>query len=124
MPIIWNRKIETYAIDIFESSNVGFDRSIRPDLPASGGDPAHVVRINFPPIRPLDFVNIDPNLTTIQMASNRFDGLYHLLETESPLFFTAYEYPFGPTTLRFAGVTTESEPTGEGFRDADTIAGP
>jgi hypothetical protein len=122
MPIIWNRRIETYAIEIFETSTLGFDRSIRLDLPASGGDPAHVVRINFPPTRPVDFVNIDPGLTTVQMAAYRFDALYHLLQTESPLFFTAYEYAFGSTTLRFAGVSSEDEATGEGFRDANTLA--
>jgi len=124
MPIVFNRQIESYRVDLFESSNLTYDRGIRLTLPASGGDPAHVVSIEFPSIRPADFVNIGTNFTTIQIAANRFDELYHVLQTESPLFFSAYEFPIGGTTLRFAGVTSDPEATGEGFRDANTLAGP
>jgi hypothetical protein len=82
------------------------------------------VSIEFPSVRSADFVNIETHLTTIQMPASRFDELYHVLQTESPLFFSAYEFPVAGTTLRFAGVTSDPEATGEGFRDANTIAGP
>jgi hypothetical protein len=124
MPIVWNREIEKYTVEVFESS-ANYNRAIRLELPASSGDPAHTVSIQFPALRPADFVNIGATFTTIQMQADRFDQLYHLLQTESPLFFTAYEYSFSPTlVVRFAGVTSEPESTGEGFRDANTLAGP
>ena len=37
------------------------------------------------------------------------------IQTEKPVFFTAYEYD----TIRFAGFSTDSEALGEGFRDSD-----
>jgi hypothetical protein len=38
-----------------------------------------------------------------------------LLQTEKPIFFSAYEFD----SLRFAGLTTDPEHLGEGFRDSD-----
>jgi hypothetical protein len=49
------------------------------------------------------------------MAASRFDTAYHLLQTEKPIFFTAYEFD----SLRLAGLTTDPEHLGEGFRDSD-----
>jgi hypothetical protein len=45
-----------------------------------------------------------------------YGDMLHLLQSEHPVYFTAYEYP-GP--ILFAGLTTDEEQTGEGFRDAD-----
>jgi len=124
MPFVFNRQIETYEVEVFESSSLNYDRAIRLDLPASGGNPAHLVSIEFPPVPPADYVNIGASFTTVQMPASRFDALYHILQTESPVFFTAYEVAFGSTMLRFVGVSSDPEATGEGFRDADTLAGP
>ena len=124
MPFVFNRQIETYRVEVFESTSLTYDRAIRLDLPASGGNPAHVVSIEFPLVRPADYVNIGAGFTTIQMPASRFDALYHVLQTESPVFFTAYEVAFGGSALRFAGVSSDPEATGEGFRDANTLAGP
>jgi hypothetical protein len=124
MPFVWNRQVESYRVEVFESSSLTYDRAIRLDLAAAGGDPAHVVSIQFPESRPADYVNIGTGFTTVQMPASRFDSLYHILQTESPVFFTAYEVAFGTTAIRFVGVTSDPEATGEGFRDANTLAGP
>jgi hypothetical protein len=124
MPLVWNRRVDRYRVDVFASWNLNYERSILLDLAASGGDPAHLVRIEFPATRPTDYVSIGTGFTTIQLSENSFDDLYHVLQTESPVFFTAYEFTSSGTTVRFAGVTTDPEATGEGFRDAQTLAGP
>ncbi|MFE7846666.1 hypothetical protein ACFUTX_15890 [Microbacterium sp. NPDC057407] len=40
-----------------------------------------------------------------------------MLQTEKPVFFTAYE--LGAPAIRFAGLSTSDESVGEGLVDAD-----
>jgi hypothetical protein len=124
MPFVWNREVDRYRVEVFAGSSLNYERHIRLDLAADAGNPAHVVSIQFPVTRPADYVNIGSSFTTVQLPLSSFGDLYHVLQTESPVFFTAYEVPFGGTTLSFAGLTTDEEATGEGFRDANTFAGP
>jgi len=114
MPSLFNREVQNYKVSVFESSNLSYDRSILLTL----SDPDHTVSIQFPSSAPEDFVDIGTGFSTVMVDRHKFDEFYKLLQTESPLFFTAYE--FG--TLRFVGLTTDPEATGEGFRDADTSA--
>ena len=51
------------------------------------------------------------------MGVDRFDIIYYLLQTEKPVFFTAYE--LGNPPQRFAGLSTNPEDTGEGLKDAN-----
>jgi len=118
MPSLWNREVESYQADIFESSTLTYDRSIRLILKPKGGDGAHTVSLQFPVQAPDDFVSLGNAFSTVQMDRHKFDEILHLLQTESPVFFTAYEI----SGLRFAGLTTDAEASGEGFRDADSEA--
>jgi hypothetical protein len=42
------------------------------------------------------------------------------LQTESPVFFTAFEFGFGGI-FSFASITTDEEAIGEGLRDAQAL---
>lgn len=115
MPSLWNREVEDYKVDVFQSSTLNYDRSLRLTLKATSSLGAHTVSIQFPTSAPSDFINIGTNFSTIKIRQARYDEMYHILQTEKPVYFTAYE--FG--TTRFAGITTDPEATGEGFKDAD-----
>ena len=109
MPFIWNKRVLDYKVDIFESNTLNYDRSVRLKL----ADPEQTVSIQFPSAAPADFVDIGASFSTVKVDAHKFDELYHLLQTESPIFFTAYE----SGSVKFAGLTTDPEGTGEGFKD-------
>ena len=115
MPILWQREVDDYKVDVFESTTLNYNRAIRLSLKATDANAAHTVSLQFPSSLPTDWVSIGISFSTIQMAASRFDSVYHLLQTEKPIFFSAYEFD----TLRFAGLTTVPEHLGEGFRDSD-----
>ena len=111
MPSMFNKTVLEYKVDIFESNTLNYDRSIRLTL----SEPTHTVSIQFPSAAPSDFVSIGSSFSTVKMDRHKFDEVYHLLQTESPLFFTAYELG----SVSFVGLTTDAEATGEGFQDPD-----
>lgn len=115
MAMIWNREVDTYKIDVFASSTLNYTLAIRVELKPSGTSGAHTVSVRFPGSVPADNVNIGGGFTEVQLPISQFDRIYHLLQTEKPVFFTAYEYD----AVRFAGFTTDPETTGEGFRDSN-----
>jgi hypothetical protein len=117
MGFLWNREVEHYWVDAFASNTLSHNRAIRLRLKPSSGAPAHTVSLEFVSSPPADFVDIGNTFSTIKMGADRFDIIYHLLQTEKPLFFTAYE--LGNPPIRFAGLTSDAEGTGEGFKDAN-----
>lgn len=110
MPFVWNKEVDTYTVDIFESSTLSHDRSI--GLLLTNG---HTVRVTFPASTPTDYVNIGSTFHQVQMDRHKFDEVYHLLQTEKPVYFTAYE----TGGIRFVGFSTSDESPGEGFMDSD-----
>lgn len=115
MAALWHREVDTYKVDIFQSSTLHYERAIRLQLKTSGGQPTHTVNIKFVWTVPGDYIKIGSSHSEIQMQRSHFDSLYHLLQTENPVYFTAYEY----NTIRFAGFTTDEEASGEGFKDTN-----
>lgn len=109
MPSIFNKEVTSYKVDIFQSTTLNYDRSLRLEL----ADPYQTVYIEFPSSAPNDNINIGSGSSTVRVNSHRFDEMYHLLQTENPVYFTAYEF----NNLRFVGLTTDPEGTGEGFQD-------
>jgi hypothetical protein len=112
MPFVWNQEVTSYEVDIFQSSTLNYDRSIRLEL--ANGDSASV---QFPTTAPTDNVTIGSSFHTVKMDRHRFDEVYHLLQTEKPVFFTAYEA--GSPAIRYVGFSTSEESVGEGLVDAD-----
>ena len=112
MPSVWNQEVTSYTVDVFESSTLNYDRSIRMDL--ANGDR---VSVQFPPSAPTDFVSIGTSFHTVRMDAHKFDEVYHLLQTEKPVRFTGYE--LGSPPIRFVGFSTGEESVGEGLADSD-----
>lgn len=112
---VWNQRIQSYAVDEYKSSTINDEYSIR--LVLANGD---TVSITFQASPPADFVTLGTAYHQIRFASSRFDRTLHLLQTEAPLYFTAYEA--GSPPIRFAGISTTRESVGEGLTDADATA--
>jgi len=112
MPFLLNQEVDDYKVDIFQASTLNYDRQIR--LSLSNGD---TVSMTFPPSTPADNVTIGAAFHQVQMAAHRFDEVYHLLQTEKPVYFSAYET--GTPAIRFVGLSTSSESVGEGLADSD-----
>lgn len=76
------------------------------------------VTIAFPPQRPADWLQFGPGTVTLSMTADQYADVYHILQTEDPVFCTAIDL-FG---LQIGAVHTEldltiGEPTGEGYHD-------
>lgn len=76
------------------------------------------VTIAFPPQRPADWLQFGPGTVTLSMTADQYADVYHLLQTEDPVFCTAIDL-FG---LQIGAVHTEldltiGEPTGDGYHD-------
>ncbi len=114
MPAIWNRPIAEYTIEAPVRSPGGC-RAIRLILGPDAGLAPHTVSIRFPPVPPDDNMTIGVSHTDIELAAGRFNDLYRLLQTQQPLYFTAFEYD----TLRFVGLTPRAGVVGGGFYEAN-----
>lgn len=112
MPSVWNKEVTSYVVNIFESNSLADHRSLQ--LTLEDGDR---VSLTFPGVAPDDFVNIGNGFHRVEFDAHKFDEIYHLLQTEKPVFFTAYE--IGSAPARFAGISTSREPVGEGFADPE-----
>lgn len=76
------------------------------------------VTIAFPPQRPADWLQFGPGTVTLSMTADQYADVYHILQTEDPVFCTAIDL-FG---LQIGAVHTEldltiGEPTGHGYQD-------
>ena len=86
MPALWNREVDDYKVDVFHASTLNYNRAIRVVLKPSGSSSEHTVAIRFTSPVPGDFVNIGSSFSQIQMPDSQFDEVYHLLQTEKPVF--------------------------------------
>ena len=112
MPI--EDKVESYAVHVAQNNFLPFNQTIRLRL-ASGG----TAFIAFPPVRPPNFLQLNGASTNLFMPRDQFDDVYHLLQTESPVFFTALDL----LGFQVGAVHTEldlsvGEPPGEGEADS------
>ena len=110
MPV--NEEIEKYTVAIFQDNLNDHDRTIK--LTLSSG---HTVSIQFLPKPPADFVTITASSTTVRMPVSQYEHIYHLLQTESPVFFSAFKV----LGLSVARLSSDPEATGEGFEDAGVL---
>ena len=110
-------KIETYSVHVSQNNFVNYFRSIRLSLESGG-----TAFIAFPKVRPADWLQLNGASTNVFMTEDQFDDVYRVLQTESPVFFTALNL-FG---LQIGAVHTEldlgiGEPPGEGETDAQSL---
>lgn len=103
------QKIETYSVWVGQTSFLGYDRVIR--LLLDDGSTAY---IGFPQTRPADWLQFTPAGTNLFLTQDEFDGVYHLLQSEEPVFFTAIDL----LGLQVGAVHTELDLT-QGERPGD-----
>jgi hypothetical protein len=106
-------KVERYEVYIDQNNFVDYYRLIRLSLESGG-----TAFIGFPAVRPPNWLQFNGNSTTLYMTADEFTDVYHLLQSEAPVFFTALDF-FG---LEVGAVHTEldlgeGEPPGEGDED-------
>ena len=111
-------KIVRYEIYVDQNNFWDNFRTIR--LSLESGD---LVWIGFPEIRPTEWLKFGESYTRLYMTSDDYDDVYNLIQSESPVFFTALTF-LGRTA---AGVHTEfllsaGETPGEGDEDPDSLA--
>ena len=110
-------RIDSYSVYISQNNYLTYDRSIRLKL-ASGS----TAFIGFEKVRRANWLVFANGTTTMYMPIDQFDEVYHLVQTESPVFITAIRL-FG---LEVGAVHTEldldfAEPTGEGTTDIQSL---
>ena len=115
MPIF--DKVETYSVYLAQN-DLGHNRVI--NLKLESGETA---RIEFVRVLPPDWLQFVGSTTNLFMNVDEFDAVYHLLQTEAPVFFTALALG---TNLRVGAVHTEldlsiGEPPGEGDEDPQSL---
>jgi hypothetical protein len=108
-------KVEKYEVYISQNNYVDYYRSIRLSLESGG-----TAFIGFPAVRPANWLQFNGSSTTLYMTADEFADVYHLLQTEAPVFFTALDIEL--LGLEVGAVHTEldlseGEPPGEGDED-------
>jgi hypothetical protein len=73
-------------------------------------------------VRPLNFLEFVGSATNLSLTEDQFTDVYHLLQSESPVFFTALNF----LGLQVGAVHTEldlsaGEPPGEGDQDPQSL---
>jgi hypothetical protein len=109
-------RIEHYSVSVLQTNYLDHDRQIRLSLESGA-----TALLAFPPEQPATWLQLGVATITVYLPASQFDDVYHLLQTESPVFLTALDL-FG---LQIGSVHTEldlsaGEPTGEGEADIDT----
>jgi hypothetical protein len=110
-------KILTYSVSTFHNDILNYDRQIRLSL-----ESGRMAVIGFPVQRPQDWLQFSGGNTLLYLTAADFDAVYHLIQSESPVFFTALNL-FG---LRTGAIHTEldlsaGEIPGEGDTDPQTL---
>jgi hypothetical protein len=111
-------RIKSYSIMVFHNDFPFGDRQIALSL-ESGGK----ATIFFPAQRPADWLQFVGSSTNLFLTAADYDALYHLVQSERPVFFTALNL----AGLRVGAVHTEldlsaGEPPGEGDEDRSLVA--
>jgi hypothetical protein len=115
MPI--EDKVETYSVRLAQDNFLNTFRSIRLSLESGG-----TAFITFPKVRPVNFLQFVGSATNLSMTEDQFTDVYHLLQSESPVFFTALNF----LGIQVGAVHTEldlsaGETPGEGDQDPQSL---
>jgi|KBSSwiStaDraftv2_1062776.scaffolds.fasta_scaffold522217_1 hypothetical protein len=92
-----------HSVFVAHNDFVGFQREIELSLESGG-----TATLVFPNDPPDDWLQFEGSHTTVFMAQDEFADVYHVLQTESPVFFTALNL-FG---IRVGSVHTKIDPGG------------
>ena len=111
-------RITSYSVWVGQTDYLTWTRTIRFDL-----ESGTTVYLAFPETRPSTWLEFGVGFVNAWLTADQYDDVYHLLQTEQPVFFTALNL-FG---LQNVAVHTEldlsrGEPTGEGYVDTSLEA--
>lgn len=106
-------RITSYNVRVIQTNFLSHTRIIM--LKTESGTTIHIA---FPQVRPVDWLQFTPGAVSLFMTDDLYDDVYHMLQTEDPVFCTALNI-FG---FQVGSVHTEldlnsGEPTGEGYQD-------
>lgn len=106
-------RITSYTTWVGQTDYLGYTRVITLRL-----ESGTAVYIGFPVERPDNWLQFTSGAVNIYMTADEYDNVYHILQTEDPVFCTALDL-FG---LQVGAVHTQldlsiGEPTGEGYQD-------
>ena len=107
----FRQKVISYTVDVFQSSAINSTRGMILTL-----ENGNTVQLRFTGVQPADWISIAGNFASAYLPVQLFGDMYHLLQTEEPVWFTVRE---GAGSFRFAGFSTSAEPLGEGLADAN-----
>jgi hypothetical protein len=106
-------KVERYEVYIGQNNYVDYYKSIRLSLESGG-----TAFIGFPAVRPVDWLQFNGSSTTLFMTADEFTDVYHLLQSEAPVFFTALDlWGFEVGAVHTELDLSQGEPPGEGDED-------
>ena len=110
-------KVTKYSVSLFQNDFLTYFRQIRLSLESGG-----TASIQFPKERPSDWLQFFGSSTSLYMTADQFTDVYHLLQSESPVFFTALNL----LGLQVGAVHTEldlsaGEIPGEGDEDPQSM---
>ena len=108
-----NEEVTSYTVATFRNDVVSYHYKITIEL-ASGG----TADLLFPDTPPAQYLTFSNGHATVYLPASQFADTYHLLQTESPVYFTALSL-FG---IRAVSLSTGQEPLGEGLSDQDALA--
>jgi hypothetical protein len=77
-------KVKTYSVSVMQNNFLTYFRVIRLSLESGG-----TAFIAFPKDRPNEWLQFAGSVTNLYMTQDQFADVYHLLQSESPVFFTA-----------------------------------
>jgi hypothetical protein len=106
-------RVTDYTVAVLRNDIVDFRRIVR--LTTESG---HKAFIGFPDQPPADWLQVSGATSTALLPSADFDAMFALLQSESPLFFTAINL-FG---IRALNLSSGLEAPGEGPADPDALA--
>jgi hypothetical protein len=112
MPL--GERVTDYTIAQLKNEVVDYQQVVR--LTTETGHQAFIAFPDQPPAQWLT-ININESTTTAYLQRGEFDRIHHLLQTETPLFFTS-SFIVGPVL----NLSTSAELPGEGPADDDALA--
>jgi hypothetical protein len=106
-------KIEKYEVYIAQNNFLDYFQLIRVSLESGG-----IGFIAFPEARPSNWLQFNGSSVTLYMTKDQFTDVYHMLQSEAPVFLTALDLE----GFEVGAIHTEldldlGEPPGEGDED-------
>jgi hypothetical protein len=106
-------KILRYDVQVIQTNYFSETRIIQLRL-----ESGTMAELRFLAQRPADWLTFPPGAVLAYLTSDQYVDVYHMLQTEKPVFFTALSlFSFQVVAVHTELDLSRGEPTGEGYRD-------